>query len=904
MPARALTLASRHLPGAFELVPDADEETIQELWAHLAAYRASRAGMTTRTPTAELNGVDGEEQDEDGYDEDDEGSLNLSLVGRDCDPLIPSSAQINLVWGRGRATWKALVATAEKGWPTWLMDPSIMLKDIPALPHNIRGRRLSGRPVWRVPDVNRTAKDVYGADKHFLLSIPAPIECRMSDKASFYDRTQTSESATPKGLSILVLLWSYILSARLLELQGRRAVLHLPASASLALVRWLCALLSPQPGWETDNKHDFPPWAAFCCGDVNFAICFPMGEPMSLKKERAPTSVEARRLLVEFCCLYGLGPKVHGESGLLPPYTAALLATLALPYYRFAQLRPQLPIPLLVYSGFSGPPLYQISRSIKRLYDDIPYYMTLSLHPISISSMIWSIFWQPCIACNLVSPWLGAILSVIRPIIEARDLGQLARIFAYRRPRVSLMWLGIFLLGDITMLSRIVKYLETLEEDADMYCIGLPDLSVAAWTGSPQSFWDEEEDGEVFSVNADARAASLSRADVLRRRLNFRLGDNYSTLFAWQPFSPIPDREIEPDLREYVEQRNFRKYMYWTWLGISDNATAAEAAAAVPHGIKTAPSKRPTLDMVNFSIQDNKKKPYKCCYAVAGNRGCRTSPTHNFQLPKRALTHMESQQTPAASAEPKFPAVALDCEMAGIAGGAGEVILLCATDFVTGAVLVNRLVCPREKITQMRTSIHGIAKSTLDEAISEGQALAGWEEARSELWKYIDDKTILIGHSLEHDLGSLRMIHPRVVDSGILTENAVGQRRRFGLQTLCSELLKVQIRKGKGGIHDCLEDVLASREVVLFCIQARSQEAFRAWAEAKKRELIRLEKERKMAKEKKANKDRKKGTVRAGGGSSYYTKFGSDDEEVLHWSDIAEDLGWPHPDTGYDPWSD
>ncbi len=29
-----------------------------------------------------------------------------------------------------------------------------------------------------------------------------------------------------------------------------------------------------------------------------------------------------------------------------------------------------------------------------------------------------------------------------------------------------------------------------------------------------------------------------------------------------------------------------------------------------------------------------------------------------------------------------------------------------------------------------------------------------------------------------------------------------------------------------------------------------------------------------------------------------------DDDEILHWSDIAEDFGWPHPDTGYDPWSD
>ena len=30
----------------------------------------------------------------------------------------------------------------------------------------------------------------------------------------------------------------------------------------------------------------------------------------------------------------------------------------------------------------------------------------------------------------------------------------------------------------------------------------------------------------------------------------------------------------------------------------------------------------------------------------------------------------------------------------------------------------------------------------------------------------------------------------------------------------------------------------------------------------------------------------------------------SDDTEVLRWSHFAEDCGWPHPNTGYGPWSD
>jgi DNA polymerase III epsilon subunit-like protein len=265
------------------------------------------------------------------------------------------------------------------------------------------------------------------------------------------------------------------------------------------------------------------------------------------------------------------------------------------------------------------------------------------------------------------------------------------------------------------------------------------------------------------------------------------------------------------------------------------------------------------------------------------------------------MKHKEFLQTPAASAgEPKFRAVALDCEMAGIAGGAGEVILLCVTDYVTGALLLNRLVCPREKITQMRSSIHGISKYTLDNAILQGQALSGWEEARSELWKYIDNNTILVGHALEHDLDALRIIHPRIVDSAILSRNAVGIRRiRCGLQTLCSEILNVEIRKNNGGIHDCLEDVLATREVVLFC--TRNKEAFQSWAEVKEREEMRLEKEREIARQEKKNEQ----AMKDGGGISSHTYHALDkDEEVLNWSDIAEDLGWPHPDTGYDPWSD
>jgi DNA polymerase III epsilon subunit-like protein len=279
-----------------------------------------------------------------------------------------------------------------------------------------------------------------------------------------------------------------------------------------------------------------------------------------------------------------------------------------------------------------------------------------------------------------------------------------------------------------------------------------------------------------------------------------------------------------------------------------------------------------------------------------------TSPTHDFKLPLRAIKHKDFLHTPASSpAVLKSLAVTLDCEMVGTADGAGEAIFLCVADYITGAVLINRFVYPSKKIIQMRSSIHGITKSTLDDAVSQGQALSGWKGARAELWKYIDDRTVLVGHALEHDLDALRIIHPRVVDSGILSRNAVGIHRiRWGLRTLCSELLNVEIRQNKGGIHDCLEDVLSTREVVLFCTQ--SKEAFQSWAKATKEKEIRLKEERDKALQEKKNKQARETEYSIT--SHTYDVSNDDEDEILRWSDIAEDLGWPHPDTGYDPWSD
>jgi DNA polymerase III epsilon subunit-like protein len=214
--------------------------------------------------------------------------------------------------------------------------------------------------------------------------------------------------------------------------------------------------------------------------------------------------------------------------------------------------------------------------------------------------------------------------------------------------------------------------------------------------------------------------------------------------------------------------------------------------------------------------------------------------------------------------------------MAQVKGLRSEVILICAVDYFTGAVLLNRLVHPDERVRDWRTKIHGITDAAMQKAVSQGHVLAGWTEARAELWKLIDQNTILVGHALQHDLDVLRMVHTRVVDSAILARNAVGMyKSQWGLQRLCKELLSLEIRNNKGGVHECLEDVLATREVVLWCTQ--NKQKLEAWAEVKKLELTHDEEQRKAARQKLAKRAEAE-KLKVGLSSN----FESDYDEILY----------------------
>jgi DNA polymerase III epsilon subunit-like protein len=206
--------------------------------------------------------------------------------------------------------------------------------------------------------------------------------------------------------------------------------------------------------------------------------------------------------------------------------------------------------------------------------------------------------------------------------------------------------------------------------------------------------------------------------------------------------------------------------------------------------------------------------------------------------------------------------------MAGIRGGMSVLVYVCAVNYLTGETILNTLVRPNGHVIDWRTRYSGVTEELMTAAANRGETLNGWKEARAQLWEYIDADTVLVGHALHHDLDALRMIHNRVVDSSILASSAVNPTKisGWGLRRLCGQLLDMHIQDhGRSG-HDCLEDTLATRELVLFC--TLNPQHLETWAEKRreeekaKEEQIRMERERRKRDTERENEKEQEGIKR------------------------------------------
>jgi hypothetical protein len=176
----------------------------------------------------------------------------------------------------------------------------------------------------------------------------------------------------------------------------------------------------------------------------------------------------------------------------------------------------------------------------------------------------------------------------------------------------------------------------------------------------------------------------------------------------------------------------------------------------------------------------------------------------------------------------KRKAVALDCEWGKAGDRRSELLSICVVDFLTGRTLIDSLVAPSQSISEWRSHIHGIIAEAMEDTTGGRNYLRGWEEARTKLFNYVDDETILVGHSIRDDLRLLRIFHKTIVDSQVLAADAVFKnvKKRPGykwpIDKICEGFLGISIHRSAtlgDQAYSNLENVLASREIVLHCIR-------------------------------------------------------------------------------------
>ena len=79
-----------------------------------------------------------------------------------------------------------------------------------------------------------------------------------------------------------------------------------------------------------------------------------------------------------------------------------------------------------------------------------------------------------------------------------------------------------------------------------------------------------------------------------------------------------------------------------------------------------------------------------------------------------------------------------------------------------GKVMLDSLVRPSGAIIDWRTQIHGISAETMS------SCNFTFQHAQAAMKRLCCPNTVLIGHSLFHDLASLKMSHSRVIDTSFL----------------------------------------------------------------------------------------------------------------------------------------
>ncbi|KAA8621556.1 RNA exonuclease 3 [Pyrenophora tritici-repentis] len=224
-----------------------------------------------------------------------------------------------------------------------------------------------------------------------------------------------------------------------------------------------------------------------------------------------------------------------------------------------------------------------------------------------------------------------------------------------------------------------------------------------------------------------------------------------------------------------------------------------------------------------------------CCSAEVGSPGCTTHDTHVYSVKnsKRLSLIMPFIETPENEKVPEKSAVCFDCEMGYTTNGL-EMLRLTAISWPQHKPLVDVLVRPLGHLLDVNTRFSGI---TMDQFVNakpydpenpkpirkDLRIVESPYVARDLFLSHVSPQTPVVGHALENDLNTIRLIHPNIIDTVLLFPTRQGLPFRHGLRKLAKDYLEEDIQQGGAAGHDSFEDARTTGELVRFKVKEKWQ---------------------------------------------------------------------------------
>jgi RNA exonuclease 1 len=222
-----------------------------------------------------------------------------------------------------------------------------------------------------------------------------------------------------------------------------------------------------------------------------------------------------------------------------------------------------------------------------------------------------------------------------------------------------------------------------------------------------------------------------------------------------------------------------------------------------------------------------------CCNDIVGSPGCVTHDTHVFKIsdPKRLSLVMPFVETPENRKAPPHTAVCFDCEMGYTTRGL-ELMRLTVIAWPMHKPIIDVLVRPIGHILDVNTRFSGITPEQFVNAKpydpenpkpvrKDLRIVESPYEARDLFLSHVSRNTPVLGHALENDLNTIRLVHSTIIDTVLLYPTRQGLPYRHGLRMLAKMHLGEDIQQGGAAGHDSFEDAKTTGELIRFKIKEK-----------------------------------------------------------------------------------